>query len=238
MTQPLYFVPGFMCNAQLWQNVWPQLSAQFNPVHIDFALHHTMGPMLDDIKRKLDLDPVDLVGFSMGGYLSLRYAIDHPFAVKRLVLIGATGHALSEEEQTLRDKILNYVKSNQYTGITRQRMSKFVHPDNLDGQVGDTIRAMDKTLGKETLIAQMESSSHRPSLLEQAKTLDIPVLVVGAEQDQLVERDEIFRLAEHFSHGEVKMIDKCGHMSPLEAPTQLAQIINEFLLNGQSRKIK
>ena len=34
--------------------------------------------------------PVDLVGYSMGGRMALRTAVDHPHLVRRLVLIGAT----------------------------------------------------------------------------------------------------------------------------------------------------
>lgn len=233
MTQPLYFLPGLMCDKRLWQAVWPHLSNDHNPTHISFGLHHTMAPMLGDISQNLHLEPADLIGFSMGGYLALRYAIDHPQAIKRLIIIGATGKSLTEQEQIQRDHILRFVKANDYSGIPTKRIAQFVHPDNLNTPVSDVIRAMDTTLGKQTLVAQLESSSKRASLLEQAHTLDFPVLVVGAEQDELVSVEEITQLANSFSNAQLTIIKDCGHMIPLEAPKQLAQIINDFLLESE-----
>jgi pimeloyl-ACP methyl ester carboxylesterase len=221
-----------MCDQRLWQNVSPLLSKDQTPVYIQFGQHHTIERMLDDITPCLDLDPVDLVGFSMGGYLALQYALEHPGAIRRLVIIGATGTCLSEDEQKKRENIRKYVESRHYDGITKQRLKMFVHPNNICGPLIGIIQQMDKSLGRETLLAQLTATRLRPSLLEKVKALDIPVLIVGAEQDQLVKVDEIFTLAENFPNATVKLIKDSGHMSPLEAPVQLAQIIEQFLADS------
>ena len=232
MTQPMYFLPGLMCDQRLWQDLWPHLNEAFDPVHVTFGNHHNFPDMLKDVTAMLDLEPADMVGFSMGGYLALRYAIEHPGAVKRLAIIAATGTNLTEQEQRRRGHIQTWIKANDYSGIPEKRLSQFIHPDNLDGKPGQVVREMDRDLGKATLLSQLEASQYRPSLLEQAKALNIPVLVVGAEHDQLVSVDEIFNLAEQFDNVTVKIIPHGAHMIPLEAPRSLAHILNDFFAEG------
>jgi pimeloyl-ACP methyl ester carboxylesterase len=187
--------------------------------------------MMAKITTSVNLEPIDLVGFSMGGYVALQYALTYPQAIKRLIIIAATGTGLTEQEQRRRHHILRYMKTNPYNGIPTQRLKQFIHPDNINSPAADTIRQMDKSLGKETLVAQLQATAQRPSLLSQLHTLKCPVLVVGAHQDKLVQPQEIETLGSHFSCATIKFINQGGHMTPLEAPQQLATMINGFLLD-------
>jgi pimeloyl-ACP methyl ester carboxylesterase len=49
----------------------------------------TFGNDIADVVRGLGLDPVDLLGYSLGGGASLRCAIQHPSLVRKLVLLSA-----------------------------------------------------------------------------------------------------------------------------------------------------
>ena len=217
-----------MCNDKLWQFVWPQLNATLTPKAITFGCHHNMDMMAQDITQALDLEPANLVAFSMGGYIAMRYAINNPAAINKLVLIGATGRNLTEQEQQKRVKILSYAKSNHYSGINNQRIKQFVHPNNNKSIVTDVIKQMDQDLGKEYLIAQLEATANRVSLFDQLHQLPCEVLLIGAEQDQLIPSEQMAFLAKHFNHATLKTIPNCGHMAPLEAPLQVADWINEF----------
>ena len=44
-------------------------------------------------------EPLNLVAFSMGGYLALEFALDRPRDVRSLVVIGTSAFGLSEEEK-------------------------------------------------------------------------------------------------------------------------------------------
>lgn len=218
-----------MCDHRLWQSVWPLLHETFDPIAIQFKPHFKMPDMLEDITGALDLEAANLVGFSMGGYVSLQYALKYPHAINKLVLIGASAQNLTEYEQAKRKKIVGYLKGNHYSGINDLRLKQFIHSKHMGGPIAQLIKAMDKDLGKEYLLAQLAATAERPSLLERLKELDFPVLIIGAEQDQLIPPQQTLNLAQHFRYAEVKIADDCGHMSPLEAPEQVSQWINQFL---------
>ncbi|MCH1512572.1 MAG: alpha/beta hydrolase [Acidimicrobiales bacterium] len=61
--------------------------------------NYTRDHTLDDLARIVDIsdDPVVLIGHSLGGYLSLAYALQHPDRVRALVLIAA-GPGFRKEE--------------------------------------------------------------------------------------------------------------------------------------------
>merc|ERR1719440_2117295 len=48
---------------------------------------------LEAVRKALGVERVDLVGHSMGGYLSTQYALTHPERVRRLVLVSPVGWA-------------------------------------------------------------------------------------------------------------------------------------------------
>lgn len=48
---------------------------------------------LDAIREAFDLETMSLLGHSWGSYLAVRYAIDHPDRIDRMVLIGSMGPA-------------------------------------------------------------------------------------------------------------------------------------------------
>jgi len=228
MTQNAYLLPGLMCDHRLWQEVLPQLT-NINPVPITFKPHQNIESMLDDVTEQLELDPANLVGFSMGGYVALRYALKFPQAVSKLVLIGSSGKSLSDQERAKRNKIVGYLQGNHYNGINDLRLKQFIHPRHLKGPIAATIKAMDKSLGKDYLLAQLAATAQRPSLLDKLHQLNCPVLIIGAQDDQLIPPQQMIELAGSFNNATIEIIPDCGHMSPMEAPVQVGKLISDFL---------
>ena len=91
---PTYFLPGLMCDQRLWFDTWAELSADSTPIAVKFGKHDNINDMLNDVTTHLGMQPVDMVGFSMGGYLALQYALKYPDAIKSLVIIGASATGL------------------------------------------------------------------------------------------------------------------------------------------------
>lgn len=57
--------------------------------------------LLDDVLARLDLDVVDVIGHSLGGQFALYAAVAAPARLRRLVLLGAPGAALTQARPTL-----------------------------------------------------------------------------------------------------------------------------------------
>lgn len=97
---PLVVVHGGFGQAEMFGGSLDRLAADRRVVFVELQGHgHTadvdrpfsfeaFGDDLAALVRSLELGPVDLLGYSLGGGSSLRVAIQHPDVVRRLVLVS------------------------------------------------------------------------------------------------------------------------------------------------------
>ncbi|SCG45449.1 alpha/beta fold hydrolase [Micromonospora humi] len=98
--KPLVLLHGSYGSTETFAAVRPALAARRRLIAVDLRGHgRTAGldrplryeSMADDVAallRHLDLPQVDLLGYSLGGGVALRTAIQHPALVRRLVLVS------------------------------------------------------------------------------------------------------------------------------------------------------
>ncbi|KAK9350877.1 Alpha/Beta hydrolase protein [Lipomyces doorenjongii] len=183
--------------------------------------------------------PLDVLGFSMGGYL----ALDHYFRtlenakknnqqsnIRSLIIVCSSARGLGPKERIRRTQMLDLMSKHAYAGISPSRIAKFVKPGLVDSpQVGGLIAAMDKDLGKHVLLTQFSSTLDRENLMDRLPEIEIPVLIVGAEQDQMVDAKDLYLMHERIKGSRLVMFEDAGHMVALEAPERLASIVLEFV---------
>ena len=98
--EPLVLLHGGLGAAELWAPVLPPLAAGRRVIAVDLQGHgHTAdvnrpfraATMADDVAaliEHLGLERADVMGYSLGGQVALRTAIQHPERVRRLVLVS------------------------------------------------------------------------------------------------------------------------------------------------------
>ncbi len=229
MTTALTFAPGTMCDRRVWEAVWRELGARIEPRYVPVETRLTREDIRAAFHEASADGPAHLVGFSMGGYLSLEYALDHPERVASLIAICTSAYGLSEEEKADRAKVVAFLETHEYRGIATSRMNQFVHPSRQqDPAVTDVIRAMDRELGQPVLLAQMRETTRRASQMERMGKLSCPVMFIGADDDRLVRLDHIEQMHARAPHSRLEVAVNAGHMLPLEQPDWLAARIAEF----------
>jgi pimeloyl-ACP methyl ester carboxylesterase len=170
-----------------------------------------------------------LVAFSLGAYLAIEHVLAHPDRVQSLVLIANSARGLSDAEIQTRRRIIPMLERNAYSGMTRQRLREVLHPDHFEDQsIVDVIQQMALDLGKDVLLAQFTASMERPDLMDQLSEIACPVLIVGAEGDQLVDAAILRDMHTRLPHARLSMQEGSGHMIPLEIPQTLAADILAF----------
>ncbi|MFI6266486.1 alpha/beta fold hydrolase [Micromonospora sp. NPDC051006] len=99
--RPLVLLHGGFGAAETFAPMLPALSERHRVVGVDLQGHgHTADAdrplryesMADDVAallRHLDLPAADLLGYSLGGGVALRVAIQHPALIRRLVVVSA-----------------------------------------------------------------------------------------------------------------------------------------------------
>lgn len=228
----LDLIPGTLCDARLWASLEQELAGHASFHHIPLQQAGTRQQMQGMIAAHSAAQS-HLVGFSLGAYLALEHAVHHPERIASLTLIANSAKGLAPEEIATRKRVIALLERNTYAGITRQRLRELLHPDHLDhSAITDLICAMALDLGKDVLLAQFAQTFERPDLMERLPGLPFPVLIVGAQGDQLVASSDLAAMAERLPRATLHLLQApSGHMIPLEAPAELARAMFDFL-NG------
>lgn len=69
----------------------------------------------------------------------------------------------------------------------------------------------------------------REEILQALSNLEVPALVVGAQEDSSVPLKHQEQIAAHLPGAHLAVIDACGHMAPVEQPDLLIGHMREFL---------
>jgi 2-succinyl-6-hydroxy-2,4-cyclohexadiene-1-carboxylate synthase len=113
---PLVLLHGFTGSVRSWDEVRPRLSGLAKVIALDLIGHgrsevpthcerYSLAWTTRDLAALLDsleLDKVDLLGYSMGGRLALHFALEAPERVRRLVLESASPGIADDTERRQR----------------------------------------------------------------------------------------------------------------------------------------
>jgi hypothetical protein len=98
-----------------------------------------------------------------------------------LIVIAASVKGLTEQEAARRHKVLDHLRERSYTGMPMaQILSLLGEAGKHDAEAIQIIREMDRDLGKETLLSQLSATMDRPDRMNDLKTIQCPVLIIGA----------------------------------------------------------
>lgn len=223
---PLYLIPGTMCDARLWGRMLPFMEGT-DVSHADYTGSETMQAMLERVMESAPDAPCHLVGFSLGGYLAMMAAIREPSRFKSLTVIAASPYGLSDDEKALRQRNAEMLTRLTYRGMSKARLKQFVAEEHLDDEaITSTILAMEHDLGQNELIRQLIAPIERPNVKADLLALDMPVHFIMARDDAMVPFGAVEKLAAG-SNGRINLhaVEGSGHMIPLEAPQQLAELL-------------
>lgn len=222
---PVVMLHGLLFGALTsWYFVAPVLARTKRVLLYDFRGHgrserspsgYGMRSMAADLASLVDRfsnEPVSLVGHSYGGVVALRYAIDHPHRVHRLVIVEAPLPALSEDTMKL---ISNQTPEEVFSLIPEALMR---HRRRLRSQL------LDLTV-KTTLLADLQTE---PDIADaEIASFPHPVLLCYGTQSPTT-RSSCARLQRLLPHVQLTVIEGT-HFLPFDAPEPLAEAISGFL---------
>jgi pimeloyl-ACP methyl ester carboxylesterase len=171
----------------------------------------------------LGLQQVDLGGWSMGGWIVQRVAIDHPARIHRLLLFDSAGIAQKPSWDT-----------HLFTPSTPAELAQFTallspHPKPIPGFVA---RDLIRTIGRNAWVVQRALASMltgRDATDAQLPQLKMPLLIVWGSEDRTTPLDEGRKIHQLIPQSQLDVIPGCGHLAPLECPDQVAPGVLAFL---------
>lgn len=221
-----------MCDRRVWEPLWRALGMDFPRAYIPLELARTGQEFRDLIDKEACLagdEGLNLVAFSMGGYLALEYAINNPGRVRSLVAISSSAFGLHDDEKRQRQTALDYLRTHPYNGIADARLKQMIHPDRYrDESIKQVMRDMDRDLGLKILITQLSETSERENLMPRLREISCPTLLIGGDSDPFLTPDQLIEMTEAIPDATSMSARCCGHMLPLERTTWLASQLRTF----------
>jgi 2-succinyl-6-hydroxy-2,4-cyclohexadiene-1-carboxylate synthase len=179
--------------------------------------------------------PVPVVGYSMGGRIALSLALDRPDLVERTVMVSAGPGIEDSYARTMRASEDEELADR----IRRGGMSRFLDewltsPVTSTTSVDEALRRADRVVREENTAAGLSAALHglgqgtSPYLGARLGELAMPLLTISGGRD--VRYTELAAgLAAAVPDGRHAVIPGAGHNVILEAPQELATVVEEFL---------
>ena len=142
--------------------------------------------------------PVHLCGLSLGGILALDYSLEHPEAVKTLVLIG-TPHKVPKAAFALQNVVFRLLPQSTFASMAFDKKDTFA--------LGNSMKDLDFS--------------------GRVKEVRCPALILCGEKDSTNLKSARF-LAQHIRGAELQILANTGHVVNEENPIALAGQLNRF----------
>lgn len=184
----------------------------------------TQAEMIRGFMDAVQLRQPDVAGLSMGGWIALKLAAEHPERVRRLALLSSAGLGFQS--------ILTET-SFSATTVAEQRRSFALQSDILprlpDFVLRDFLRVSKKK--RPVVIASMRSMLTHHELLMDRKLerVRMPVLIVHGTSDRIVPYSVALRMKEQMPHATLVPLPGCGHLAAVECGRPAMHALLAFL---------
>jgi len=226
-----------MCNEQLWSVFLPFLSKaieeNYEFVHVRIPKNHNFSEISAFLNGYFEEDKVNIIGFSLGGYISANFTASFPERVNKAFIIANSPCALSQQEIKQRQEIVKFVNQHGYKGMSKVRAAQLFDCSKWSKsqleQLINIMITMDAELGEPEFSSQMRFTSSRVDLFRPLVSSQIPLTFYYSDHDPLVNSAWLAKLAQQNSKCEVICSSGASHMLPLEKPQELAKHILKWL---------
>ena len=171
----------------------------------------------------LRIREADVIGISMGGWIALKVAAEHPERVRRLVLVSSAG---LEFPTTLRETSFSPQNLDELRASIAMQTDRAVPAFILR----DLLR---RSRGKAWVVRRsMASMLARGDLLDRRlQRVRMPVLLVWGTRDRIVPISVAAAMQREMPHARLVRIEGCGHLAIVECRAAALRAIEGFLLH-------
>ena len=253
--EALLLIHGMAGSSQTWRAIMPQLAKKYRVIAPDLLGHgesskprtdYSLGAFavgLRDLLDELEVDSATIVGHSLGGGIAMQFLYQHPDYCRRLILISSGGlgpdvgwilRLLAAPGAELVMPVIaptpvlragNSVRGwLSGLGLRSPRGAEIwnAYSSFSDRQTRDaflrTLRSVVDYRG------QSVSALNRLNLRE-----DLPTLAIWGEKDNIIPVDHAYSALEARPDCRLEVLPDVGHFAQVEAPTEVADLIDDFI---------
>ena len=229
MKAQLIMIPGTLCDGSLFDRQVKALG--------DFA-RCTIGDhsSSDDLKKVAAnilerADPqFSVMGLSYGGIIAFEMWRQAPGRIKKLILLNTTFKLPSKETRLSQERFIRMAAAGEFreitTDILKDAMLHPAHAANRD--IREKVLKMALNIGREKFLNQVKSQLGRPDSTADLPFITCPTLIVTGREDKTCTPEKHAEMAALIPGSTLKIIEHCGHLSTIEQPDKLNEIIQNW----------
>jgi 4,5:9,10-diseco-3-hydroxy-5,9,17-trioxoandrosta-1(10),2-diene-4-oate hydrolase len=200
-----------------------------------------LAQFVRDFMRVEEIERASLLGHSVGGALSMQFAIQFPEQVDKLVLVDSIGLG---KEASLPLRLITLPLVGEWLSrpsrkgaaqlweeafhdaalVTEEWVELYYELDSLPGNQESmltTLRSLATVRGiRDEVLAAIRGTMGR---------ITSPTLVVWGQQDAIIPEDHARVAQAGIPGAQVHIFDHCGHMPQMEHPAEFNTLVREFL---------
>jgi pimeloyl-ACP methyl ester carboxylesterase len=235
--QTVILLHGFGGNAQFtWMRLMPVLAKRYHVVAPDMlasnflrlnAKTYSVDSEVELVLRLMEDKNIaysDFVGLSVGGWVSLILALEHPEKVDRLVLVESAG-LTTEIPELARLTLTDREKARRFFSLL------FYSPPPLPGFVLDQmVRSSTRIKAQyEAVFMGMIENSKQRLLDDRIGEIQKPTLIIHGRQDRVIPLAVGERLHLFIPQSKMVILEESGHAPVWDQPAKLQSAILDFL---------
>ncbi|MGB0921050.1 MAG: alpha/beta fold hydrolase [Alphaproteobacteria bacterium] len=229
MPLPVVFVPGLLCTGALFADQILGLGGT-RGVHIgDVTRHENVSEMAAHVLASAP-PCFDLVGLSMGGYVSFEILRQAPDRVDKLVLMDTSARADSTDQAKRRAELIDQSSFGTFKGVTPRLLPLLIHKSRLDDEsVTSVVLQMAADVGQAGFVRQQRALLARPDSRGDLKGITQNTLIIVGDEDAITPPKLAREMAELLPDARLEIVPTCGHLAPLEQPDITTDLLLDFL---------
>lgn len=228
---------GYSDSSFSFSRVLPLLDKKYRILAIDHRGHGDSDKPMDGYQMRdfaadaaafldaMNVKSAIVVGHSMGSFVAMQTAIDHPAKVSRLVLVGTAAkarNAVVEEVLGAVSTLPDPVPSNFIREFQVGTSSPSLPKDFIDGVVAESSKVPARVWRK-----AMEGVAAR-DFTPDLKRIRVPVTIIWGEKETVFKRDDQDPLIKGLPNAKFVVYPNSGHAPNWEEPEKFANELNEI----------
>lgn len=225
----LVLLPGLLNDYRLFEHQIAGLADLAVVTVADLSTANSMHALARDVLAQAPSEKFALAGLSMGGYLALEIMRQAPERVSALALLDTNARPDTPEATANRHALMELAETD-FDAVTEKLIPKLVHHSQLnDSHQIHAIKAMAKTLGKETFIRQQQAIIGRIDSRPSLSMISCPTLILCGKDDVITPPAVHEEMHQAIPHSTFVSIEICGHLSTLGQPEQVTAALATWL---------
>ena len=250
--EPVVLIHGFSVNTQLqWAlpGITKALAKDYQVIALDCRGHGRSGKphdpkmygteMVEDVVRLLDhlkIKKAHVVGYSMGGFITLKLLATHP---DRLLTATTGGAGWPKKVDTdFLDELADALEQGKGMGLLLRRLTPKGRPEPSEKEINRVNQLMAAFNDPKALAAAMRGMKSLTIAEEALKSNTVPTLALIGAIDPL--KAGVDEMKGRLPNLQIVVLDRADHLNAFAMPEftkSLKQFLGQHSQNGKARKL-